>query len=54
MAINLEKGNGICLDKGLSRVAFTVSWDTSEDVDISAMLLEKWSWETRRRLRILP
>lgn len=40
MAINLEKGNGICLDKGLSRVAFTVSWDTNEDVDISAMLLE--------------
>ena len=37
MAINLEKGNGICLDKVLSRVAFTVSWDTSEDVDISAM-----------------
>lgn len=39
MAINLAKGNGINLDKGLEDLLFTVSWDTSIDVDIHAMVL---------------
>lgn len=40
MAINLEKNQGINLSKGLNNVRASISWDTSEDVDIFAMLLE--------------
>ena len=39
MAINLDKGNGINLEKGLEELLFTVSWDTNFDVDIHAMVL---------------
>ena len=39
MAINLQKGAGISLDKGLKDVLFTVSWDSNVDVDIHALVL---------------
>ena len=39
MAINLDKGNGINLEKGLEELLFTVSWYTNFDVDIHAMVL---------------
>ena len=39
MAINLQKSQGISLDKGLKDVMFTVSWDSNVDVDIHAMVL---------------
>lgn len=39
MAINLNKGQGINLEKQLERLLFTVSWDTNVDVDIHAMIL---------------
>lgn len=39
MAINLQKSQGISLDKGLKDVVFTVSWDSNVDVDIHAMVL---------------
>lgn len=40
MSINLTKGQGICLTKGLSKVRFEISWDTSEDLDIQATVLK--------------
>lgn len=40
MAINLQKSQGISLDKGLREVLFTVSWDSKIDVDIHCMALQ--------------
>ncbi len=39
MAINLEKGKGINLNKGLEELIFTCSWDTKHDVDIHCFVL---------------
>ena len=40
MSINLTKSKGISLEKGLSKVKFTVSWDTKADVDIECLVLK--------------
>lgn len=39
MAINLEKNQGINLEKQLEELVFTVSWDTNFDVDIHCLVL---------------
>lgn len=40
MAIKLEKSQGINLKKGLNELKFTVSWQTSDDLDIQCLVLK--------------
>lgn len=40
MAISLKKGNAISLKKGLSSVVFSIQWDTTDDLDIHAFILQ--------------
>lgn len=40
MAIKLEKRQGINLEKGLNKLKFTVSWNTSDDLDIQCLILK--------------
>lgn len=40
MAINLTKGQGISLNKGISNVHFMIAWDSDVDMDIHALVLK--------------
>ena len=55
MSINLTKSKGISLEKGLSKVKFTVSWDTKADVDIECLVLKDGKAEdsTITQIRII-